>query len=29
MGIMTSYNIDNWIIQFPQEWKMSLDKETG
>ena len=24
----TSYNIDDWYIQFPQEWKMSLDKET-
>lgn len=23
----TSYNIDGWYIQFPQEWKMSLDQE--
>lgn len=23
----TSYNIDGWYIQLPQEWKMSLDKE--
>ena len=24
--ICTAYSIDGWYIQFPQEWKMSLDK---
>ena len=28
-NMMIGYNIDNWFIQFPQEWKMSLDKETN
>ncbi len=25
--IYSSYNIDGWYIQLPQEWKMTLDKE--
>ncbi len=25
--IYTIYNIDGWLVQFPREWKMSLDRE--
>lgn len=25
----TGYNIDGWYIQLPQEWKMTVDKESG
>lgn len=27
--VYTSYNIDGWYIQLPQEWKMTVDKESG
>ncbi len=25
--MLTNYEIDGWVVRFPQEWQMSLDRE--